>query len=279
VKVIDFRELYNSEFVITEPLAKGQNWFSRGNVYSCMGKPKPSHTLLWFKNCSARITDSTGKVINAEKNQVAYMSKGIEYTVEFFDTAPDRDDTVVFHFQMKNCENEDVAATLVPQICIKSVDSALALVIENAAAEFDKNVVCTPLITSAIYQLLALACQRQRKRVVSHKYKYISEGIELIETNSDKTFDEIAKICGVSEGYFRKLFREYSGENPVDFRQKYRIEKAKQLLLLDTLSIGEIAEELHFSDIYHFSKTFKKLVGTSPQNYVKQNKFETKTNP
>jgi len=49
--------------------------------------------------------------------------------------------------------------------------------------------------------------------------------------------------------------------------------------LLDTLSIGEIAEELHFSDIYHFSKTFKKLVGTSPQNYVKQNKFETKTNP
>ena len=58
------------------------------------------------------------------------------------------------------------------------------------------------------------------------------------------------------------------GENPVEFRQKHRIEKAKQLLLLDTHSIGEIAEELHFSDIYHFSKTFKKFTGVSPLQYT-----------
>jgi AraC-like DNA-binding protein len=92
-----------------------------------------------------------------------------------------------------------------------------------------------------------------------------------MESNSDKTLAEIAEICGVSEGYFRKLFREYSGENPIDFRQKHRIEKAKQLLLLDTHSIGEIAEELHFSDIYHFSKTFKKVTGLSPLTYIKHN--------
>lgn len=273
VKIIPFRDLYNYEFVITEPLSKGQNWYTRNNIYSCMGKPKPSHTLLWFKNCRARITDSMGNVIIAEKNQVAYMSKGIEYTVEFFDTAPDWDDTVVFHFQIKDSESQDITATLVPFICIKSVDPSLALAIETAASEFNKNIVCVPVITAAIYQIFALACQRDRKKTVSHKYKYISEGIELIENNSDKTLNEIAKLCGVSEGYFRKLFRQYSGENPIDFRQRYRIEKAKQLLLLDTHSIGEIAEELHFSDIYHFSKAFKKLTGVSPQKYVSQNKI------
>ena len=94
-----------------------------------------------------------------------------------------------------------------------------------------------------------------------------------MESNSDKTLSEIAEICGVSEGYFRKLFKKYSGENPIDFRQRHRIEKAKQLLLLDTHSIGEIADELHFSDIYHFSKAFKKFAGVSPQNYVKQNRI------
>ena len=106
--------------------------------------------------------------------------------------------------------------------------------------------------------------------MVAKRFKYISEGIELMESNSEKNLNEIAKICGVSEGYFRKLFREYSGENPVEFRQKHRIEKAKQLLLLDTHSIGEIASELHFSDIYHFSKTFKKVTGISPQRYIKE---------
>lgn len=273
MRVVPFLELYNSEFVITEPLAKGQNWYTRNNFYSCIGKPKPSHTLLWFKNCRAKITDNRGNVLTVEKNQIAYMSKGIEYKVEFFDTAPNQDDSVVFHFQLKTVEGEEIAAVLTPQICIKSVDSGLALSIETAAAEFSKNIVCVPVITSVIYQIFALACQRQRKRVVSHKYKYISEGIELIENNSDKTLNEIAKVCGVSEGYFRKLFKEYSGENPVDFRQRYRVEKAKQLLLLDTYSIGEIAEELHFSDIYHFSKAFKKLSGVSPQKYIHQYKI------
>ena len=80
---------------------------------------------------------------------------------------------------------------------------------------------------------------------------------------------EMAKLCGVSECYFRKLFKEYSGESPVDFRQRYRIEKAKQLLLSDEgFTIGEIAEELNFTDIYHFSKTFKKYTDISPRQFV-----------
>ncbi len=273
MKIVPFEELYSTEFFISEPLAKGQNWFYRNNFYSCIGKPKPSHTLLWFKNCRAKITDSNGKELFAEKNQVAYMSKGLEYTVEFFDTAPNQDDSVVFHFQMKNAKGEEIAPTLIPKICIKNIDASVALSIEAAAQEFDKNLVCVPIITSVIYELLALSCQRQKKRVVSRRYKCISEGIEIMESNSDKTLTEIAEICGVSEGYFRKLFKEYSGENPIDFRQRHRIEKAKSLLVLDTHSIGEIADELHFSDIYHFSKAFKKFTGVSPQNYIKQNRI------
>ena len=87
-----------------------------------------------------------------------------------------------------------------------------------------------------------------------------------------KTIAEIAEQCGVSECYFRRLFQEYSGESPMNFRQRYRIEKAKQLLLSDEhYTVGEIAEMLGFSDIYHFSKTFKKHFGLSPREYIKEN--------
>ena len=72
MKIVPFQELYNAEFIITEPLIKTQNWYSRNNSYSCIGKPKPSHTLLWFKNCRAKITNSNGKIIIAEKNQIAF---------------------------------------------------------------------------------------------------------------------------------------------------------------------------------------------------------------
>lgn len=269
MKIVPFRDLYHTEFVITEPFAKGQNWFSRGNFYSSLGKPKPSHTLLWFKNCRAIITDKSGSELTVEKNQIAYMAKGLEYTVRFLDTAPHQDDTVVFHFQMTDAAGSEIAPTLKPVVCIKTVDLPMAMQIDAAASEFYRNIVCLPTIKSVIYQLFAYACQRQRNKTVKHKFEYIREGIELMESNSDKTLTEIAQICGVSEGHFRKLFREYSGENPIEFRQKHRIEKAKQLLLLDTLSIGEIAEELHFSDIYHFSKAFKKFCHCSPSQFLK----------
>ena len=74
----------------------------------------------------------------------------------------------------------------------------------------------------------------------------------------------------MGECYFRRLFKEYSGDSPVEFRQKHRIEKAKQLLLSDEmLPVGVIAGELGFADIYHFSKTFKHYVGVSPAAFAR----------
>jgi len=277
MKLVPFEELYYTDFVISESLSKPQNWYEHKNIYSCLGKPKPSHTLLWFKNCSGKITDKSGKTLFVKKNQLAYMVKGLEYVVEFFEAEPNQVDSIVFHFQLTDTNGNDIFPSSSPKICIKDVDMSLGMAIELAAEEFKKNLVCQPEITSVIYRIFAHICKTRRNSIVNNKYSYIRTGIDLLENNSNKTIEEIAKACGVSEGYFRKLFREYSGDNPIDFRQKHRIEKAKQMLLLDTFSIEEIALELHFSDIYHFSKSFKKYCGISPNKYL-QNMRKPKNN-
>ncbi len=269
MQIIPFEKLYNTEFVISEPLAKAQYWHHRGNIYNSLGRPKVSHTLLWFKNCSGKITDSNGYVLLVKKNQMAYMSKGIEYKVEFFDTNPEKEDTVVIHFQMTDIFGEDISPILKPIICIKNVDIEFALLIDAMAEEFTNNIVCIPELKATIYNLLTAICKKQKRHVTKNKYTCIREGIKLLERNSDMPISEIAELCGVSECYFRRLFKEYSGESPMDFRQHHRIEKAKQLLISDEgLSIGEIAEELNFSDIYHFSKTFKKYTNMSPSKFI-----------
>ena len=274
MRTVPFEELYFTDFLVSESIAKPQNWYEMKNFYSCIGKPKPSHTLLWFKNCRGKITAKSGEVVLVEKNQLTYMAKGLEYTVEFFDTAPNQIDSIVLHFQLTDNEGREIAPTLLPKVCIKSVDASMGLAIDSAADEFKKNIVCVPEITSVIYSIFAHICKKQRRSIANKKYSYIAAGIDLLENNSDKSLEEIARICGVSEGYFRRLFREYSGDNPVDFRQKHRIEKAKQMLVLDTFTIGEIAQELKFSDIYHFSKSFKKYCGVSPNKYL-NNKIKT----
>ncbi len=272
MKVISFEKLYSTEFIVSEPLVKPQYWAPKGNIYSAIGKPKISHTLLWFKNCSATIVDNQGKILEVSQNQLTYMAKGLEYTVNFKDTDPEREDTVVIHFQMTDKDGEDIAPVLEPIICITSVDPAFALDMDMLVDEFKKNVVCIPKVQAVIYNILASICKKQKKSTTRNKYACIRRGIDLLEQDSDLSIAAIAAECGVSECYFRRLFQEYSGETPMNFRQRHRIERAKQLLLSDErFTISEIAHELRFSDIYHFSKTFKKFVGLSPLKYIEQN--------
>lgn len=270
MKVISFEKLYSTEFIIAEPMAKPQYWAARGNIYNAIGAPKISHTLLWIKNCTATIVDRYGKVLKAEKNQLVYTAKGLEYTVYFHDTDPGREDTVVIHFQMTDKNGMDIAPVLEPVVCIDQVDPALALDMDMLADEFKKNVVCIPKVQAVIYNILASVCKKQKKYTTKNKYACIRTGIDLLEQNSDLSIAQIAQKCGVSECYFRRLFQEYSGESPAVFRQRHRIARAKQLFMMEeNFTVTEIAQELGFSDVYHFSKSFKKQCGISPSQFIK----------
>jgi AraC-like DNA-binding protein len=278
MELISFEKLYHTEFFLSEVLAKPQHWAIRGNLYNALGRPKVSHTLLWFKNCSATITDSHGKVLEVAKNQLAYMAKGLEYIVRFHDTDPNQEDTVVIHFQMTDRQGNDLYASPHPMICIGSVDSALALSIERMVQECKNNVVCIPTLCGELYKILALICQKQKRRLTRDKYACIRLGIQMLEQDSDLSISEIAAKCSVSDCYFRRLFRQYSGESPMDFRQRLRIERAKQLLLSDEqYTVSAVAQELSFSDVYHFSKTFKKYCGESPKSYIRNTMAQQNT--
>ena len=64
-------------------------------------------------------------------------------------------------------------------------------------------------------------------------------------------------------------FRTESGEAPMTFRLRARIELAKTLALKG-LPLKRVAEETGFFDAYHLSKAFKKAVGLSPRGYLSQ---------
>lgn len=272
MKEITFEKLYDKEFVIYDVIAKPQYWANRGNIYNCLGTPKISHTLLWFKNCGGVITDKDGNVLNVCKNQMVYTAKGTEYHIEFLGTNEKKEDTYVFHFQMTDKHFEDIIPVKKPIICIKNVDVLMGEAIVKSADEFNKNIICKSEICAVIYNILSIVCKKQRRHNIKKRYACILSGIELLEENSNLKIDEIAKTTGVSSCYFRKLFEEYSGESPILFRQRHRIEKAKLLLLSEEdYSIGEISQMLGFSDIYHFSKSFKKFTSLSPSEYKKNN--------
>lgn len=108
--------------------------------------------------------------------------------------------------------------------------------------------------------------------------KYVANAISYIHANFRNNFsgEDLAKHCTLSQSYLRSKFLKQTGMTITEYRDKLRISAARELLLSDYFTITEIANELGYCDIYHFSKAFKKHFGTSPTNYIKEKEEKNK---
>ena len=79
--------------------------------------------------------------------------------------------------------------------------------------------------------------------------------------------DEMSAAVALSESRFLHLYRKFFGVSPVDDLIAARLERAKGLLAGSGATISEIADRCGFSDLYYFSRTFRKRVGATPTEY------------
>lgn len=77
----------------------------------------------------------------------------------------------------------------------------------------------------------------------------------------------MAKFCSLSPYYFAHQFKAVTGIAPVQYLNRLRIEKAKELLLTEDLSVSEAATLVGYRDPLYFSKVFKKATGSSPKSF------------
>ena len=84
------------------------------------------------------------------------------------------------------------------------------------------------------------------------------------------TLPQLARLARVSPNYLSRKFKQRFGMTPINYQQKLRIQTAANLLRATTHEIKEIAEVTGFSDVYFFSKIFKKTQGIPPGAYRKE---------
>ena len=78
---------------------------------------------------------------------------------------------------------------------------------------------------------------------------------------------DLARAAGVSDSYAARLFREQLHTRSSDYVNRVRLAAACELLVNSTLSVGEIADRVGFSDIYYFSRTFRAQYHVSPRGF------------
>jgi len=78
---------------------------------------------------------------------------------------------------------------------------------------------------------------------------------------------DTARRVGLTYENFRKRFAQLSGESPGKYQKRRRLEWACASIYHGHLSFKQIADELGFCDVFHFSKAFKQEIGVTPSEY------------
>lgn len=111
-----------------------------------------------------------------------------------------------------------------------------------------------------------LIMEKIAPRIGHEKNEEINKALEFIRSHyhQDITLANIAAAVSISPGYLCRLFKEYRKQTVMECLEKYRVEKAVELLKNTDLSVKEVALRVGFKDPNYFSKVFRKVTNSSP---------------
>lgn len=84
---------------------------------------------------------------------------------------------------------------------------------------------------------------------------------------------QLASQAAMAERTFIRRFKNATGNTPSEYIQRVKVERAKELLENDRLSVKEICYETGYEDQSYFRNIFKKYTGLTPADYKKQFTF------
>ena len=122
-----------------------------------------------------------------------------------------------------------------------------------------------------IYLLLSrfLSNARERTPVSDTRMRNV---IQYIRANvgEDISIPQLADMACMSKDHFIRTFRKTTGETPVAFITRKKMEAAELLLVTTDEPVKNIAVKIGFNDCSYFNKTFKRFAAITPQQYRQQ---------
>jgi AraC-like DNA-binding protein/mannose-6-phosphate isomerase-like protein (cupin superfamily) len=85
--------------------------------------------------------------------------------------------------------------------------------------------------------------------------------------SKDWKLDELLKIAHMSRSNLMRVFRKATGQTPIEYLVRLRIQRAMAMLRNTDLNITEIALEVGFNDRNYFTRQFRRVVGLPPRSF------------
>lgn len=82
------------------------------------------------------------------------------------------------------------------------------------------------------------------------------------------TLEQAAQVACMSKHYFCKFFKKVTGFTFLEYLMRFRIDKAKELILEDKQPITEIAYDVGFDNLSYFYRIFKRYTKFNPREFL-----------
>lgn len=93
------------------------------------------------------------------------------------------------------------------------------------------------------------------------------EGYINLHIHKKITLKQVAEYVHLNASYLSRLFKQSKGVSFIDYCNRLKIDKAKEIMTYENLSVQEVGQRIGINDPYYFNKVFKKYAGVSPSNY------------
>lgn len=120
---------------------------------------------------------------------------------------------------------------------------------------------------SVISNALAAISENEKQKDL----KPVRTAKQYIENNYMKslTLEEVSRVVGFNPTYFSTVFKKETGLTFLEYLSNIRMSQAKQCLKGTNLTVAAICEQVGYSDVRHFTKSFTKYTGLKPNEYRK----------
>jgi len=106
-----------------------------------------------------------------------------------------------------------------------------------------------------------------------HSDEIVKKAQAYIETNFQEkiSFEYLSSAFAVGRRNFDRRFIKATGNTPLEYSQRVKIESAKKALETSRKTVNEVMYEVGYSDVKAFREVFRKITGMSPLEY--RNKY------
>lgn len=124
-----------------------------------------------------------------------------------------------------------------------------------------QNMYSPLFLSSKIYELLHYL--ETTENSIPKKYQKLRPALLELKNEyfKNEKISYYADLCSMSESNFRKLFKEYTGHNPINYRNLIRISAVQSLLNTGETTISEAAYLVGFNNMSYFYQVYNKYKG------------------